>query len=432
MTLVDRLSGVLERHLDRRGFLAGSAVTASAMVAAPRRFLLEPNTAYAAICGCSGQDCACGSACCDGYTEFCCALFGPNECPPGTLMAGWWKADGSGYCDHGGAPKPRYYMDCNADCGGCGCGSSGICAGDCYDCGCECAGGNCHQRATCCTRFRYGQCNQGTRCVGAIVCRVVTCTPPWLLEPSCTRAVATDNFTGTHNRGCLNGTRRSLLARKRPGSNQWTMLDALTGRGAEFKIGYGTPDDVPVFGDWNGDGQKTPGIVRDGRYWFLRNSNSSGPADLVFQYGRVGDVPIVGDWNGDGVDGVGVVRGNTWYLNNRARPGVADISFKYGSPGDEPVVGDWNGDGRTSPGVRRGNRWLLRDTNTRGAADRDFVYGEPDDVAVVGDWNGNGADGVGVVRGQSWKLRYSASGGPPHLQINFGDPGEIPVVWGRR
>ena len=38
--------------------------------------------------------------------------------PPGTLTGGWWKVDGSGFCG-GGA---RYYVDCNAPCGPCGCG----------------------------------------------------------------------------------------------------------------------------------------------------------------------------------------------------------------------------------------------------------------------------------------------------------------------
>lgn len=29
---------------------------------------------------------------------------------------------------------------------------------------------------------------------------------------------------------------------------------------------------------------------------------------VAFTYGRAGDLPIVGDWNGDGVDTLGVVR----------------------------------------------------------------------------------------------------------------------------
>lgn len=118
-------------------------------------------------------------------------------------MAGWWKADGSGFCDVNGQSMPRYYMDCNASCNGCGCGGSGICGQECTDCACHCANGSCGNRKSCCTSFRYGQCNQHVQCVGQIVCRVVTCTPPWEVDPSCTRSVATDNNTRFHNAACL-------------------------------------------------------------------------------------------------------------------------------------------------------------------------------------------------------------------------------------
>ncbi|MBV8981459.1 MAG: hypothetical protein JO086_11210 [Acidimicrobiia bacterium] len=49
---------------------------------------------------------------------------------------------------------------------------------------------------------------------------------------------------------------------------------------------------MPVVGDWNGDHAETPG-VRRGNTWFLRNSNSSGVADLSFGFGDTSDVPRV-------------------------------------------------------------------------------------------------------------------------------------------
>ena len=47
-----------------------------------------PGSAYSALCACGGQNCACGSLCCDGYTEFCCTMTGHNVCPPGTIAGG--------------------------------------------------------------------------------------------------------------------------------------------------------------------------------------------------------------------------------------------------------------------------------------------------------------------------------------------------------
>ena len=122
---------------------------------------------------------------------------------PGTIVAGWWKADGSGFCDIGG-PRPRYYLDCNLPCDdSCGCNGSGVCKSECTSADCRCAGGDCHSRSVDCTRFRYGQCNQDVPCLGPIACRIVTCVPPWDWDHSCTTEVATDNQTALHDRPCL-------------------------------------------------------------------------------------------------------------------------------------------------------------------------------------------------------------------------------------
>lgn len=199
--MADRAADFLARRIDRRGILKRSALVGSALAVAPTEFVFKPRTAYAAICQCSGSTCDCGAACCDGYTEFCCTISGRNQCPPDTLLGGWWKVDGSSFCGGG----PRYYMDCNAQCGGCGCGSNGICSGSCSGTGCGCANGDCGNRKAGCTGFRYGQCHQEIACLGPIVCRVITCTPPWQLDPTCTTAVRTDNNTRYHDAPCLRG-----------------------------------------------------------------------------------------------------------------------------------------------------------------------------------------------------------------------------------
>jgi len=197
-SVMERTAGFLADKLDRRGMLGKAAIVGSAVVASPLGFALRPRSAYAAVCNCSGSSCACGSMCCDGYTEFCCTLSGKNTCPPGTITAGWWKVDGSQFC--GGAA--RYYLDCNAQCGSCSCGANGVCSGACSGTTCRCANGSCANRKAGCTRFRYGQCNQHVRCVGPIVCRVVTCQPPWWFDPACGTSSRTDNATRNHNRPC--------------------------------------------------------------------------------------------------------------------------------------------------------------------------------------------------------------------------------------
>ncbi len=197
--LADATSRFLAKRSPRRGFLAKTAVVGSAMAVAPKQFITRPATAYAQVCNCNGSRCKCSQLCCDGYTEFCCTIYGTNGCPPGSLYGGWWRVSGSNYC--GGSN--RYYLDCHNPCGDCGCGASGICSGGCNGTACGCALGSCKNRKAGCTHFRYGQCNQQEKCLGPIVCRVITCTPPWQLEPNCTRSVRTDEATRNHNRACL-------------------------------------------------------------------------------------------------------------------------------------------------------------------------------------------------------------------------------------
>ncbi len=200
-TLVEAAAGFLESRLSRRSVLVRSAFAGSAVAVSGTDFLLRPGTAYGAICTCGNPGCSCGSLCCAGYTDFCCAVNGGyNFCPTNTIMGGWWKADGSSFCGGG----PRYYMDCNATCAcldGCG-GGFPFCDPGCDGTGCGCGPGGCDSYLTGCFQFRYGQCNQNVACLGRIVCRVVACVPPWTVDPSCTTAVAVDDGTAEQNVSC--------------------------------------------------------------------------------------------------------------------------------------------------------------------------------------------------------------------------------------
>lgn len=194
----------LARRTSRRGFLMRSAVVGSALAVDTAGFVLRPGTAYASVCGP-------GASCGSGWTAFCATInHGINACPPGSIAAGWWKADGASLC--GG--RARYIVDCNATCSRCStAGRAGICASGCWSCGCHCGpAGQCDQRKVCCNGFRYGQCNQQVRQVGGVMCRVVSCVPPWTYE-NCTQAAATDNATRDHSSPYLPGAWSNIKAR---------------------------------------------------------------------------------------------------------------------------------------------------------------------------------------------------------------------------
>ncbi|MDT5103980.1 MAG: hypothetical protein QOI25_1493 [Mycobacterium sp.] len=190
--LASAASSVLERRLSRRGLFARAAVVGSAVTTSGLDYILRPGTAYASVCGS-------GNTCSSGWTAMCCTVnHGVNQCPPGSFAGGWWKAEGASLC--GG--QARYYIDCQAECTHCHCHGSHFCSERCWDCKPHCAHGGCDQRRVCHNVFRYGQCDRNRHCSGPVLCRAISCTPPWQWA-NCSSAAATDNFTVSHSAACL-------------------------------------------------------------------------------------------------------------------------------------------------------------------------------------------------------------------------------------
>lgn len=206
---------------------------------------------------------------------------------------------------------------------------------------------------------------------------------------------------------------------------RWFWRSSATGGAAEGTFEFGNAGDVPLAGDWDGDGVAGPG-VRRGNVFFLAET-LGGPTAHQFAYGDSGDHVIVGDWDGDGRDGVGIVRGNVFYLRNTLSTGVAEQVFAYGNAGDEILVGRWKpGATRDSVGVRRGQRLYLRDPDT-GVADIVFDYGDPGDRVLMGDWNGSGIDTPAVARGGRFFVRSSNTTGTATSVFAFGNPNDVPL-----
>lgn len=207
----------------------------------------------------------------------------------------------------------------------------------------------------------------------------------------------------------------------------------------------GLPGDVPIIGDWNGDGRPKLGIYRRG-LWILDWTGTSAftaTAGRIFSFGgEQGDIPVTGDWTGDGKTKIGIYRAGAWILDTNGdgkfEEGVDTVLHYGGIKGDIPVVGHWTGRGKSNIGVDRKGLWLL-DSNGNGqfdgpesrVPDTIVQYGLPEDVPVVGDWTGDGKTKLGVVRdGSTWildldGLHMMGKGSP---QFTFGSKGSIPIV----
>jgi len=164
-------------------------------------------------------------------------------------------------------------------------------------------------------------------------------------------------------------------------------------------ITFGTTGDLPVVGDWNGDGIDTPGVYRivNGQGQFtLTNSTSATPSFFVFvikvNFGLAGDLPIAGDWDGDGIDSVGVFRpsaGNFFLTDENILNPPIDQSIFFGTNGDLPIGGDWDGNGVDTVGVWRPSTAEFFLSNDNININRQFIFGAVNtDQPIAGDWDG--------------------------------------------
>ena len=205
---------------------------------------------------------------------------------------------------------------------------------------------------------------------------------------------------------------------------------------------YGQTGDLPVRGDWNGDGLDDLGAYRpsDGRFYL--DLDGWGLWSASDPFGTAADLPVSGDWDGDGAAEIGLyhpaARTFTLDLDGSLSPTAADVTTApFGALGDQPVTGDWNGDRRDEIGVwRPGTRVFYLDANGSrdwNTGDRTTQpYGLPGDQPLAGDWNGDGPDEIGVYRPstQRFYLDLDASSSVTSgdaISAPFGAAGDLPL-----
>jgi hypothetical protein len=260
----------------------------------------------------------------------------------------------------------------------------------------------------------------------------------------------------------------ALVSVFRPSTGQWFLDQALAsyGTGAttrqfNFATSSNSSTNIPVTGDWNGNGLKDVGVFQPSTgQWLLDTGNkdmSHNPAAAI-SFGTTGDVPIVGHWLGGNIDYIGVWRPSTgtFFLSltntsfdENFSSDSNHLTFQWGTVGDMPVVGDWNSSGISQVGVFRPSdpafggaaSWYLDQGNVAFPANNmpvipAFTFGTNGDIPVVGHWLG-GNDLAGVWRPSSGtfflsKTNTSFDGAIPsdsnHLTFQWGGAGDTPVV----
>jgi hypothetical protein len=202
---------------------------------------------------------------------------------------------------------------------------------------------------------------------------------------------------------------------------------------------------VPRF-DFTGIGRDDIAVFRPGSSatWFINPNTATQPA-FPFPLGGAGDIPVPGDYDGDGITDYAVFTPSTSTFTIYGST-VGQYSVTYGGLGDIPVPGDYTGIGKTDVAVFRRNdpkfggadSWNidptqgpgLKNTSGRGTGSYAVGFGAPTDIPVPGDYpttpggSGDGKTDIAVFRPGSPDTWFIDFGG---YHVDFGGGGDTPV-----
>ncbi|MBS1796722.1 MAG: CHRD domain-containing protein [Acidobacteria bacterium] len=199
---------------------------------------------------------------------------------------------------------------------------------------------------------------------------------------------------------------------------------------------FGQTGDLPqVVGDYDGDGKADLAVYRydvvgSQSYYFYRGSAGNPQGSITFvPWGNDFDIPLPGDFNGDGRKDFAVLRttDSTWYVLPNGNPSgwFAEQFGDFNS--DFFVPADYDGDGQTDIAVFRplARVWYIQQSST--GTIRYAYFGIAGDKPVVADYDGDGKADVAVWRFSDGNF-YSLGSGNTFSAVHWGMQGDYPVA----
>lgn len=236
----------------------------------------------------------------------------------------------------------------------------------------------------------------------------------------------------------FDGDGRADYAVYRPGNSGWYIL--YSSNSPIFSYGFGQPGDLPAPADYNGDGRTEVAIFRPtgqgdpnkAYFYILQTSINPFRAE---QFGRQGDVPVPGDWDGDGRADLAVYRDGSqtggqsyFFYRPSSQPGVDFRTITWGVTGDKPVVGDYDGDGKLDAAVFRPSvaYWYVLRSSDNQFEQRQF--GVSTDIPTPADFDGDGRTNFAVYRPSTGTWYTSIDPAINYGEMRWGISTDIPVA----
>ncbi len=229
----------------------------------------------------------------------------------------------------------------------------------------------------------------------------------------------------------------------------WYLRDS-DGQTAAFP--FGEAGDIPIVGDWDGDGVDTPGVYDPDTGWVtLRNWIEDPPPPRVYRtHGGwldligikaeftldvvhrlpPGGTPVVADPDGDGVDAISIALGRHLHVMN-GLPGKTAPVFAVETALEMPanargaIAGDFDGDGNDEFAARLGDQ-LIGLGDAAGLVDVEVGFG----VLVSGDWDSDGIETPGAYDSlrAEFAFLHGSSGAPERQSLELGSTGMMGVA----